>query len=1476
MLNVPPQAFTATAAYQSIDDVWQREGRDLSNLINFLAGLTNYLLRQKSGAVITELDDRLVFVDREIVKMNLLRNAPMMERAQDVLRQTALFVSESRERNTRAQYVTDEMQQEFERRLTIYNKRFVAEQYASIVSDHLAMLQAAQELLVQAKDAHQMTIEDRLDALQIRLRIAQEQRARDLRGEALEQQRRQFVGAEEPQFLPPPAPAPALTPSAAPPSSSPPSTTNERLLEKAAQFNSTSVTVIDASTSKIKGMVRDLEYDDDDDLPPLVDVELPDTKPPEKPKPIPTQTKQPPSTAALEDAVVNDIGAWVRGFRGALPPWQVVEFFTSPLVSDDDKMKRIGQLVAYCRSVERLYRGGDRPIFSRLVEESERDQDIEQFEFDSGATFLDLVDMRIEEGETGFAEKMLGHLAGVHRSVYGDSSELPNLRAGEQLKVLPTLQRHASIRDEVQRFINAFIAEAKYQRLDNAYVLGPVLTNMRLCDNAADSAFKTLRFGVDDGTDAAAKQEAVEMLQSQCSTILELSRGMLNNIASPIEEARRNLTDGTYRTAHGGDNSRAVLWSECDATAIDESLAGQRVRVYYYQAPSSSNAPERQAREQAEIDDLLASLRGNTQPYRTFCSLQDSMLDAGFDVATSPLITQSCQHVQTSEWSRMQMFDLRSRTSIAVVLLGMTGSLTQELLRVPMSNVVSAGALLPPTPAFTPQTSTLAYLNESRVNVTTDRVLAPVDRKIFLDNAMHYLLTEQQPEEFTTRTPEATAPIVEQTAKQQRNDQQSYISRFLGFLGDSPSYAAGIARAAVDIGRTAIYNEARALYEDSYHSSHSDKFTILYMFLRAANKLLFSYGHLIAAWSAATLVSTRVKRTILQYCQTVSSADAAGVVATTLRTISVALAQNGVTDNKVWQSMAVAYRAVINMFSGIAAYTAPGFNALWIGPLLGALRDQLRALGASVGGFAATVIDTVLIAIREKSIQLARHISFFGITERVANRRLRMIQRAQYAIDALALMFGVGSLLLAGYTGGLRYFAIELTNQIVTGLSQLILARYANRIVAATPRNYRAAVAALVAGGMMSTALAPWLLGTEYTVYGIFKPTVDRVLLYPFLDSPEMAARNEDARLYAVMAARSLSMIYLNMTREQAEETDGGGVPFEELSIGLVRGAAAWLRDFTHSLWQPIEGAPRRRKPNAGFAAVNYLSDVDLRVNATTSSSSTSTSSRDETPVLTDYLNEHISFLGAKPLTTEQADVLRSQELAASRSLQQETQAARMAVRSILKKKKDRVERRIVDTTTGGGSSSSSTSSEEEKPRVISFRDTLEFEPQTAYVPRTTPAVVQALRREQQTSPPTTPAATADDSTVDNFKTLALQLLAMMYRVGKLDRDPSRVAVMEAVDVNLPQIASFLKGYVLQPGKAEAIEALFKQQLFGTPSERYIKALELYWNAGNERDFDKLARYITRSTRPVGSAREFVSIYKAPIETLTARFATMS
>jgi len=1010
-------SFGGLQAFTSAADAYSRGG-------NFVAGAYNvikYILLQESDAVARELDAKRKIVEQDISIFYVTDMLSTQQRALLAITLTKNTITSLRRGLTTTEYEHDALVRAYESRLQRYENLLSEQEFAEIVENHLGYLRYAQVRITQEIDQHVLSIEEKLDRLAVRLRFEKQERQRQKDAADRAEKDAQARLAEQTRRV-----------------------DAENALKDAATQRDT--LVIDATTNVLKEVrntssaslpqppVVDRQHEL---LPPLIDV----------------------PNSAHENARINDLPLWCKGFRGSLPPWEVREFFANETVAIDEKILRIGQLYVYVQSVGTLYRGGDQQLFQpRSVD-------------DGGAAVDELFEV------TTFAD----HVAQAHRRTSGatmtpaDYIEVYNLLGrfnaaqvggvdtlnGDQLNVLP---KESSVeRRNALLYIGAFIEQSVQQRLDNAFMIGPVLSNMRLDEMCmAEMSHLLLSGGELDTNNSLMRAQA--LFNTNTATLVEIARGYMNALARPVQETKRLVHDALYCAALGNDE-HLVLYTDCDAAMIDKSLAGKRARVSYYQAPDDAAA-------QMRIDEMMRELTIETEPYKVHWLVQDTELGASAEASASSLIVQSRQKIKWSETSRAMMRDLQNRATIVVTITTPGESLVEEVLRLPMisetARTVAEQTELPP-PLFSARVSDLAYIGNA------DQKIDAADIDLFLNTTMEYMGTERLPPTLDVGSAEQRASAAREVAARLVAQEQTYVGRTFAYLTTG---AAGI-----------VHNEARAIYGEAYATTSVDHTIKIYLLFRIASKMLTVVATLLGFFKVSARGVAKCRRSVVSCASAVGARYANSTASTVVRYVSKSLALDGVKDTSVWAQIATTSRSIGTGILGAFYDDIVMTNLLRIG-------HALKYIGGRGAALSSVLITAAFRGVKAGFEMIAGLVSAASISLASASSLVGRVARVQNYIDIAAALFVTYSA-CAIVRGGSTAFAAELTHQMLSGFITLNAYRGVKYLAEQVLR--RTGLAGTVAEefvgaswllGITAVTVAPWVMGTEFPIYGNLLPLV--------------------------------------------------------------------------------------------------------------------------------------------------------------------------------------------------------------------------------------------------------------------------------------------------------------------------------------------------------------------------------------------------
>lgn len=1372
--------FTQLKVFESVQNAWARGD---GNLITSLYNLYLYLFQQKD-AVQRELNDNLKSVEEQLTRIDKLRGNTPQLLAFAILRDVQKIVFREVEHSTKTQLLVNRIYIAYSKRLEFYDDLYINGKYTEIINNQLAFLQKAQREIISEIQERALNDQERLDKVKRQIE--------------LEQQRNRTR-----QNLPEQPSTPINPPSQFAEQK------NTQILQDAVKFNNS--VVISAQSSEIvkvldnpvsvpineteiteradeQEVVEELqELRAEEELEEVVEeiLEQEEELEEEAEELFPTEAMSP---TTIEFARIDDIPLWRRGFRGELAPWYVTELFANPFMADDEKIRLVGQLYVYIQSVGTLYRGGDRPIFAKPLSAYALEDDAGTFL--ANTPFAILVEQRIEATSGADYISTPNLLRRLEAMQSDDPSRIimPNegVLAGEQLRVLPTSRLQIVERDAALKFIKAFVEEAREQKLDSAYVLGPVLTNMRLLDNSVEAAQQTLRIGATDD-DTTARIDL--LFEEQSATIIELSRGILNNVAAPIEEAKRNLTDGLYRSAAGNED-HIVLYTECDASQIDQSLAGKglRARVSYYKAPFGDRA------RQEEINATLALLTSDTEPYHVFWSIEDTPFGDRLPEGSSPLIVQSHQRVRWNETTRAQMFDLRKRSTIVITLLSPNGTLLQELMNMPMdtSNVTS----IPPSSSatgFIPQYTPLGYIND----INSQQSLVSQDSQIFLRNTLDYMLSEQIPEVLDARNTAVQVAAMQQAAAELRDAQQYRITRGIRYLVNTPQ---------------AIFaREADALYQDRYADSAVTTAVMVYVALRVVSKMFFLVAHFISAWGLVTNLVSNTKTRIIQCAKSIATKIGISVSAQAVSEVSKTLSYNNVQNPSIWRSVTSLARAIGTNARDYAGGVVDIFSSATIIPGIGKLIAALQRHLASAAHDSIVMLNSVRIGIGKVFEYIGGLVSFYAVGNRMGARVIRIVLRAQNFIDMTALLFS-GVLMASIFTGGgVSYFALELTHQMISGYIQLVAFRYLryglDSLLRYSNRFENILNLAFIVG-VSTWIIAPWITGSEYIFYGLFRSPINYFLLPTRNDNVQLTTTGGAGVYYlATIGARSAAAVFMNITLARQYRDTRRTLPLEETIVWVVTGSNRLLNEIYDRIYPDVRlerpGEEYRRPPRQMTFAPNYRFDT----------------LREPQP----SENSLVQVAASTPSVARGRDI--NTRLSSPRGIRRETPSMTTT--------------RPPSTST----SSSSTSSSEESLGPIRPIQTSE----------------PILSRRQRISP-----------TNEKFIRISVRLLGLIYQVddtGRVFRNDDLVNRVSQVNNELPLIIKRIKNYLaIEPHRTEILDIWQSMENVATAGvDAWLRAVTIHWMTTDD-NFNQLARVFTKD--PTMTAELFVQTYQPIVERL--------
>ena len=1069
-------SFGGLQAFTSVADAYSRGGG------NFVVGAYNvikYILLQESDAVARELNAKRKMVEQDISIFYVTDMLSTQQRALLAVTLTQNTIASLRRGLTTTEYEHDALLRAYESRLQRYESLLAAQKFADVVDAHLGYLRYAQARITQEIDQHVLSIEEKLDRLAVRLRFEKQEQQRqrdaaaaraekDAQARLAEQTRR--VDEEN-----------ALRDAATQRNTLVIDTTTDRLQE--VRNTSSGVLLVSQPPAVV-------ESKRDEVLPPLVDL----------------------PNSAHENARINDLPLWHKGFRGSLPPWEVREFFASSTVAPDEKILRIGQLYVYVQSVGTLYRGGgDQQLFQPAAGGDEQ-------------LLLEV---------TTFAD----HVAQAHRKALAASTttttttdyiEIYNLLGrfnaaqvggvdaldGEQLNVLP---KESVERRNALLYIDAFIEQSVQQRLDNAFMIGPVLSNMRLDDTTlAEMSRRLLDGGELDVNNSLIRAQA--LFNANSATLLEIARGYMNALARPVQETKRHVQDALYRAALGNDE-HLVLYTDCDAAMIDKSLVGKRARVSYYQAPDDVAA-------QTRIDEMMRELTNETEPYKVHWLVQDTELGASSSDApassssSSSLVVQSRQKIKWSETSRAMMRDLQNRATIVVTISTPGESLVEEVLRLPMISETARTAAeqteLPP-PLFGARVSALAYIGNAEQKIDV------ADIELFLNTTMEYMGTERLPPALDVGSAEQRAAAMRDAAARLVAAEQTYVARTFAYLTTG---AAGI-----------VNNEARAIYGEAYATTSVDHAIKIYLLLRIATKMLTVVATLLGFFRVSARGVAKCRRAVVSCASAVGARYANSTASTVVRYVAKSLALDGVKDTGVWAQIATTSRSIGTGILGAYYDDIVMTNLLKIG-------DALRYVGGTGAAMSSVLITAAFRGVKAGFEMIAGLVSAASIALASAGNLVGRVARVQNYIDIAAMLFVTYSA-CAIVRGGSAAFAAELTHQMLSGFITLNAYRGVKYLADAALR--RSGLVGSVAEdfvgaswllGITAVTVAPWVLGTEFPIYGYLVPLVtggyiDVTQRTRTVTLSEGAPRVNGALYLATAGIRTASTAIVNYTSSQ-------------------------------------------------------------------------------------------------------------------------------------------------------------------------------------------------------------------------------------------------------------------------------------------------------------------------------------------------------
>ena len=1117
-------------AVRSVEQAWSRG----SSLATSLYNVVQYLFFQEQDALKHELKSLRTTVEQQLNDFNRMRGSTPQGIAAFVLVQTENVILELARSRTSAELLVDPVLRAYSERLLDYRRMDEQGEYIALVNAHLAFLQAAHRRINEEIESASTTVEQKLGALRSRLDAEREAR--------FESERRQLMYTTLRNTA-------DIKAARAARSEATNAIASEARYESTLLINATTNAVEQVlnvkTTLSVPPEVLEQQLGDAP-VPPLVPIDDTDAGVTYDENREQTLVLPPPISepGTWERARIDDVDLWVRGFRGTLPPWDVVEFFESERVPVEEKVRRIAQLYSYADSVGTLYRGGGEPVMQPRDRQPIGAQNVDE---PLNVPFLSHLEdayqrLSVDSGEQYVSPfVLLGRLQALQPYIGESLLFVTDLSVGGQLAVLPNAERNGEEYRATLRLIAAFIDQAAQQRLANAYQLGPVLTSMRLADRVADDISLALRSGDIDADDNTL-QRTEEMLRSQTSSLIELYRGLLNAVPTPVQGTQRALRDGLYRSARGQDES-ILLYQECDGGLFDAELSGARVRVSFYQPPRDDPQAER------EINEALDTMASVTAPYKVHFNVQDTPIGDALEYEAQPLLVQTRQRVPWSQTSRVQMIDLQARSTILITVLSAAGvTLVEELARVRQSDPIDVTLDQLPESPFQPRFSALAGVDLRQQSLPDE------EAQLFVDNMREYMTTERMPEALLeARAADDAAREMAATAERLRAQQQGFVARYLDFL-------ARARRGEIEP------NLTYELFNDVWASSNTNKLTMLFLALKAVTKMLYMVSWALGTWRFTNSLLTSLTQRVASAANTLAARCAQVTVASAVRYIATWLPVNEVANAEVWTKLAELTRAV-----GFGALGAV-YDDFVVEGLLMVGRLIARAF-AGTGSMIIYGVNMLVRLVKNFFEILASLVSLCAVSTATARGVLQFVERAHLAIDVFSILLA-GVTAVGLYQSGLHYFAAELTHQLVSGFIQLNMFRALRTGIeyglSATPLPGKVSVPLahiITFVGMSSMTLAPWLTGAAYPVYGYLAPLVSGGLIEPTaVDDVYLTAAAATAapaaRFLAAAAGRSLG-VALNDVVFQRRFTDERALPLE----GMFRGAARLTRDAVYAFF---------------------------------------------------------------------------------------------------------------------------------------------------------------------------------------------------------------------------------------------------------------------------------------------------------------------
>lgn len=381
---------------------------------------------------------------------------------------------------------------------------------------------------------------------------------------------------------------------------------------------------------------------------------------------------------------LQDVDLWRSGFRGTLPPWDVLELLKSERVSERKKISMHGKIRLYAQSIGSLYVNGNG---RRVYEEGVIEETAKVFNIATGTTtreqtyrgytftrnleriYKAFFDERKPSGIDYIDPESIDRRL---QAIQDEEVFFGDIRKGDDAINLPLDQTDPSPArrslDYALRLYNeAFIRASREQHLVEAFQLGPVLTGMVLRDQLTDDLSLVYRLNNQTLADTPVEQEVHSMLIQQAEPIMKMIHTVLT--AEEVTGAfatEQKLRAAVERSARGHD-SRLVLTREYDGGMF--GLAGKTVRLTRFRAPT------RTLEEQEEYDKIVANLSDGAKPYKTFCVVENA---PSGDTSVMPIIADRCVDVKTDARSRMMRINLETATVTTMSVITAATSLIDE------------------------------------------------------------------------------------------------------------------------------------------------------------------------------------------------------------------------------------------------------------------------------------------------------------------------------------------------------------------------------------------------------------------------------------------------------------------------------------------------------------------------------------------------------------------------------------------------------------------------------------------------------------------------------------------------------------------------------------------------------------------------------------------------------------------------------